>query len=75
MEQAEQARLKNAAMSEAEAVESPNHSMSMSTLNEAVERVMESKLSHFSQQHLKKTEIAKAVVKFNLKPKNGISYL
>jgi len=41
-----------------------------STLNPAFE-----KLGKYEANHLRKTEIQKAAIKFNIKPKNGIAYL
>ncbi len=50
-------------------------SLDNSTLSTAVQNVMESKLDKYGANHMVKTELAKAAVKFNLKPKNGIAYL
>jgi Sec7-like guanine-nucleotide exchange factor len=51
--------------------------MNESTLNAAFERLgsKDSRLDQYGFNHQKKTEIQKAAIKFNIKPKNGIAYL
>ena len=48
-----------------------NTSLSDSVMNAAKDIVIEK----YGMNHQKKTEIQRAAIKFNFKPKNGINYL